>query len=40
MSRNRRALVVEDGRRGESFEFQVDATDALAAFRHPYALAA
>jgi hypothetical protein len=30
------SVAVEDGRFGESFELDVDAADALNAFRHPY----
>jgi hypothetical protein len=33
------SVAVEDARAGESFEFEVDAADALAAFRHPDAYA-
>jgi hypothetical protein len=35
---NRVSVAVEDGRAGESFELEVDAADALAAFRHPLRL--
>ena len=31
------SVAVEDARRGESFEFEVDRSLALAAFVHPYA---
>jgi hypothetical protein len=31
--------AVEDDRAGESFQLEVDAADALAAFHHPYAYA-
>jgi hypothetical protein len=30
-------VAVEDARTGESFHFAVDPSDALDAFRHPYA---
>jgi hypothetical protein len=33
---NRVWVTVEDQRSGELFELEVDAPDALAAFRHPY----
>jgi hypothetical protein len=36
---DRVSVSVEDGRAGESFELEVDAADALAAFHHPYAYA-
>jgi hypothetical protein len=36
---NRVSLAVENARTGESFELEVDAADALAAFRHPHAYA-
>jgi hypothetical protein len=36
---NRVSVAVEDGRAGEYFELEVDAADALAAFRHSYAYA-
>jgi hypothetical protein len=36
---NRVSVGVEDGHAGASVEFEVDAPDALAAFRHPYAYA-
>jgi hypothetical protein len=36
---NRISVALEDGRAGESFKLEVDAADALAAFRHPYAYA-
>ena len=36
---NRVWIAVEDDRHGESFEIDVDAADALDAFRHPYAYA-
>ncbi len=32
-------LTVQDTRPGESFEFEADPADALAAFYHPYAYA-
>ena len=32
-------LSVHDARTGEAFEVEVDAADALDAFRHPYAYA-
>ena len=32
-------VVVIDARAGESFEFDVDAADALAAFQHPFSYA-
>jgi hypothetical protein len=32
-------VAVVDEREGTSFRFEVDATDALDAFRHPYAYA-
>ncbi len=38
--RNRASVTVKDERSGESFEFDVDSADALAAFHHPYAYAA
>lgn len=31
------SVAVEDARRDESFEFEVDPSQALAAFFHPYA---
>jgi hypothetical protein len=31
--------AVDDQRRGDSFEFEVDAADALEAFHHPFAYA-
>jgi hypothetical protein len=34
------SVAVVDERSGESFELEVDSTDALAAFNHPYAYAA
>ena len=37
--RERVSVAVEDERSGESFEFEVDSADALAAFHHPYAYA-
>jgi hypothetical protein len=30
------SVAVEDGRSGESFEFEIDSADAMAAFRHPF----
>ena len=36
---NRVFVAVEDERRGESLELEVDAANALDAFRHPYAYA-
>jgi hypothetical protein len=36
---NHISIAVEDRRAGESFQLEVDAADALAAFRHPYAYA-
>jgi hypothetical protein len=36
---NRVFVAVEDGRQGESLELEVDAANALDAFRHPYAYA-
>jgi hypothetical protein len=35
--RKRVSVAVLDERSGESFEFEVDRADALAAFHHPYA---
>jgi hypothetical protein len=32
-------IAVDDERAGNTFEFDVDAVDALEAFRHPYAYA-
>jgi hypothetical protein len=32
-------VAVEDQRHGNSFEFEVEAADALEAFRHPFAYA-
>ncbi len=32
-------VAVDDEREGASFRFEVDAADALDAFRHPYAYA-
>lgn len=34
---NRVSVAVRDGRSGESFELEVDSSDALAAFHHPFA---
>ncbi len=34
---NRVSVAVKDERSGESFEFEVDGGDALAAFQHPFA---
>jgi hypothetical protein len=34
------SIAVDDSRAGESFELEVHAADALAAFQHPYAHAA
>ena len=34
------SVAVYDNRTGEAFELQVDAEEALDAFRHPYAYAA
>ena len=34
---NRVSVAVADERSGESFELEVDRTEALAAFHHPYA---
>ena len=36
---NRVWVAVADGRRGHGFELDVDPSDALDAFRHPYAYA-
>jgi hypothetical protein len=36
---NQLFVAVGDERYGESFELEVDAADALDAFRHPYAYA-
>lgn len=36
---NRIFVAVEDERHGDAFKFDVDAADALEAFRHPYAYA-
>ena len=36
---NRVYVAVQDTRRGESFEFEADPADALAAFHHPFAYA-
>lgn len=36
---NRVWVVVADQRSGESFEFEIDSTDALDAFHHPYTYA-
>ena len=36
---NRVFVAVDDERRGESLELEVDAANALDAFRHPYAYA-
>jgi hypothetical protein len=36
---NRVVVALEDERRGESLELEVDAANALDAFRHPYAYA-
>ena len=33
---NRVVVAVEDERNNESFEFEVEATEALDGFRHPY----
>jgi hypothetical protein len=33
------SVAVEDTRGGDSFEFEVDGSEALAAFYHPYAYA-
>ena len=32
-------VVLADERSGDSFEFEIDSTDALDAFRHPYTYA-
>jgi hypothetical protein len=37
---DRVSVAVADERSGESFELEVDSSDALAAFHHPYAYAA
>ena len=37
---NRVSVAVEDSRRGESFQLEVDGDQALDAFHHPYAYAA
>jgi hypothetical protein len=37
--RNRVSVAVKDERSGESFEFEVDSANALAAFHHPFAQA-
>ena len=34
---NQLFVAVEDERRGDSFELEIDPADALDAFRHPYA---
>jgi hypothetical protein len=34
---NRVSVAVKDERAGESFEFEIDSADALAAFHHPFA---
>lgn len=36
---NRVTVSVHDGKRGESFELEVEGADALDAFHHPYAYA-
>jgi len=36
---NRVVIALEDDRSGDSFEIDVDAADALDAFRHPFAYA-
>jgi hypothetical protein len=36
---DRVSVTVQDERSGETFELQVESTDALAAFNHPYAYA-
>jgi hypothetical protein len=36
---DRVSVAVHDERSGESFEFEVDSGDALAAFQHPFAYA-
>jgi hypothetical protein len=36
---DRVSVTVQDERSGERFELEVDSTDALAAFNHPYAYA-
>jgi hypothetical protein len=36
---NQLFVAVEDERRGDSFELDIDPADALDAFRHPYAFA-
>ncbi len=36
---NRVFVAVEDQRHGDSFEFEVDAAEALEAFHHPFAYA-
>jgi hypothetical protein len=36
-SHTNRSVAVKDERFGESFEFEVDSADALAAFHHPFA---
>jgi hypothetical protein len=36
---NRASVAVRDERSGETFEFEVDSSDALAAFHHPYSYA-
>jgi len=33
---DRVSIAVQDERSGESFELEIDSTDALAAFHHPY----
>jgi hypothetical protein len=33
------SVAVEDTRNGDSFEFEVEATEAVAAFYHPYSYA-
>ncbi len=36
---NKISVAVKDSRAGKAFELEVDGTEALDAFRHPYAFA-